>query len=134
MISCTNNPAARRYVRRFALAMFFYVLFIVVSVSVFARRHPTGPLAYVLAVLPAVPIIGMIAIFGLYLKEEKDELQRAIGVQALLWSTGATLSLTTVCGFLEGFVHVPHLQLLWVYPIFCAFFGISLPMINARYK
>jgi hypothetical protein len=134
MIDCTNNPAARRYYRRFAFTMFLYALFLVVSVVAFTRHHPTGPLAYVLAVLPALPIVGMIAIFGLYLSEEKDELQRAIGVQALLWSTGATLSLTTVWGFLENFVNAPHLQLMWIYPIFWVFYCISLPMINARYK
>jgi len=114
--------------------MLFYVLFLVVSVSVFARYHPAGPLAYVLAILPALPIVGMIAVFGIYLGEEKDELQRAMGVQALLWSTGATLSLTTVWGFLENFTNVPHLQLMWIYPIFGVFFGIALPIINARYR
>src|SRR5208283_1965437 len=134
MMNCTNNPAARRYVRRFGIAMLFYVLFLVGSVSVFARYHPAGPLAYVLAILPALPIVGMITVFGIYLGEEKDELQRAMGVQALLWSTGATLSLTTVWGFLENFTNVPHLQLMWIYPIFGVFFGIALPIINARYR
>lgn len=133
-MDCTNNPAARRYFRRFAVTMSLYALFIVLSVVAFTRFHVTGPLAYVLAVLPALPIIGLIAIFGLYLKEEKDELQRSIGVEALLWGTGATLSLTTVWGFLENFVQVPHLQLMWVFPIFWVFFGISIPMIIARYK
>ena len=102
--------------------MFLYVLFLVVSVVAFTHHRPTGLLAYVLAVLPALPILGMMVVFGLYLREEKDELQRAIGVEALVWSTGATLSLTTVWGFL------------WIYPIFWVFFGISMPMINARYR
>jgi hypothetical protein len=114
--------------------MFFYVLFLTVSVVAFTHHHLTGPLAYVLAILPALPVVGMMAIFGLYLREEKDELQRAIGVQALLWSNGATLSLLTVWGFLENFVNAPHLQLIWIYPIFWVFFGISMPIVNARYK
>lgn len=136
MLGCMslNNPAARQYLRRMAVAMFFYLLFLFAAVVIFVHRHPTGPLAYVLAILPALPIIAMIAAFGLYLKEEKDELQRAIGVEALLWSTGATLALTTAWGFLENFTHVPHLQLIWIYPIFWFFFGIAMPMINARYR
>jgi len=133
-MGCTNNPAARRYYRRVTYTMFVYALLLAVSVVAFTRHHPTGLLAYVLAVLPALPIVGMMVVFGLYLREEKDEVQRAIGVEALVWSTGATLSLTTVWGFLENFVHVPHLQLMWIYPIFWVFFGISMPMINARYK
>lgn len=134
MNNCTNNPAARRYFRRFGITMLLYAVLLCVSVVAFTRFHPEGALAYLLAVLPAIPVMGIMAVFGLYLKEEKDELQRAIGVQALLWGTGGTLTVTTVWGFLENFVHVPRLELMWVYPIFWVFFGLSLPMIHARYR
>lgn len=129
-----NNPAARRYLRRFALTMFLYAVFLTLSVSVFVRYHPTGPLAWFLAVLPALPNIGLLAIFGLYLAEEKDDFQRFIGVQSMLWGIGGTLSVTTIWGFLENFVHIRHLDLVLVLPIFWLFFGISLPILLARYK
>ncbi|MGA3370244.1 MAG: hypothetical protein ABSC48_00615 [Terracidiphilus sp.] len=130
----TNNPAARRYMRRFAVTMLLYVLFLVLAVWVFVHRHPTGVLAYALAVLPALPAIGLLAVFGLYLAEEKDDFQRFIGVQAMLWGIGGTLAVTTIWGFLENFVHIRHLDLILVFPIFWAFFGISLPILLARYK
>jgi len=49
MICATNNPAVRRYKRRFLVTMLFYVLFIVVSVWVFVHHRPAGVLAYGLA-------------------------------------------------------------------------------------
>jgi hypothetical protein len=137
MFGCMLNassPAARRYFRRVAFSFLFYTLFIVAAVLAFTRHHPSGAFAYALAVLPALPIIAMMAAFGFYLRDEKDELQRAIGVEALLWSIGATLSLTTIWGFLENFVKAPHLELIWIYPIFWIFFGIAMPVINARYR
>jgi len=130
----TINPAARRYMHRFSVTILLYALFIVLAVWVFVHFRPTGPLAYALAVLPAIPCIGMLAVFGLYLVEEKDEFQRFIGVQAMLWGIGGTLTVTTAWGFLENFVHVPHLQLILILPIFWLFFGISLSVLLARYK
>jgi hypothetical protein len=114
--------------------MLFYVLFLVAAVMAFTRHHPAGPAAYVLAVLPALPIIGVTVSLGLYLSEEKDELYRTITVQSLLWSTGATLTVTSVWGFLENFVNVPHLQAMWVYPLFCVFVVVTGPLVGARYK
>jgi hypothetical protein len=134
-VKCTtNNPAVRRYMRRFFVTMLFYALFLVLAVWCFVHYRPTGVLAYALAVLPAIPCIGMLAVFGLYLAEEKDEFQRFIGVQAMIWGIGGTLSVTTVWGFLENFVYVPHLQLILVFPLFWFFFGVSLPVLLARYK
>jgi hypothetical protein len=130
----TNNPAARRYLRRFLVTMLFYVLCIVISVWIFVHQRPTGVLAYALAVLPALPIVGMLAVFGLYLAEEKDEFQRTIFIQSMLWATGGTLAATTIWGFMENFVHVPHLRLILVFPLYCLFWGISAPLVMMRYK
>ena len=134
MICLPNNAAQRRYLRRFLVTMLFYVPCIVLAVWVFVHRNPTGILAYALAVLTALPIIGMLAVFGLYLAEEKDDFQRSTFVQAMLWSTGATLAATTTWGFLENFVHVPHLELFLVFPLYCFFWGISVPLVMLRYK
>jgi ABC-type proline/glycine betaine transport system permease subunit len=134
MICTTNNPAARRFFLRFLATMLVYAVCIVIAVWSFVHNHPTGVLAYLLAVLPALPIVAMLALFGLYLSEEKDEFQRAIFTESMLWGTGATLAATTVWGFLENFVHVPHLQLFLVFPLYCFFWGISSSLVQLRYK
>jgi hypothetical protein len=130
----TNNPAKSRYMRRFSVTMLLYVLFLVTAVWVFVHYHPTGPLAWLLAILPALAIIGQIVAFGLYLSEEKDEFQVAIGVQSMLWGIGGTLAVTVTWGFLEGFLQLRHLDLIWIYPIYCALSGIAFQVLQLRYK
>lgn len=130
----TNNPAARRYLRRNLITMLLYALSLVLSISVFLRYHPTGLVAWLLAVLPALPLTGLLAIFGLYLAEEKDEFQRFIGVQSMLWGIGGTLAVTNIWGFLESFVHVRHLNPILDAVIFWIFVGISIPFLLGRYR
>ncbi len=125
MICSTNNPAQRRFFYRFAVAMLLYVALLVPAIVAFVHYRPAGMLAYGLAVLPALPILGMLLVIGLYLAEEKDEFIRNAQIQALLGGTGLTLALVSVWGFLENFTHVPRLQLFLVYPIFWGFVGIS---------
>ena len=100
----------------------------------FSAYHPTGLLAWLLAVLPALPLTGLLAIFGLYLAEEKDEFQRFIGVQSMLWGIGGTLAVTNIWGFLESFVHLRHLNPILDAVIFWIFVGISLPFLLRRYR
>jgi nitrate/nitrite transporter NarK len=134
MLCSGKNPAARRYMWRFSVAMLLYIVFLVMAVLVFVHYHPTGPLAWLLAMLPALAIIGQIAAFGLYLAEEKDEFQVALGVKSMLWGIGGTLAVTVTWGFLENFVHLRHMDLMWVYPIFCMFSGVAFGLVQLRYR
>ena len=134
MICSTNSPAKRRYLWRLSVSGALYALFLVLAVWAFVHHRPTGQLAWLLAVLPALAIIGQIAAFGLYLREEKDEFQVALGVQSMLWGIGGTLSVTVVWGFLENFLQLRHLDLIWIYPIFCALSGIAYGLLHLRYR
>jgi uncharacterized YccA/Bax inhibitor family protein len=133
-MNCMNSPAVRRYLVRFAIAMVLYAACLVLSIWLFVHHHPTGPLAWLLAVLPALPIIGQLAVFGMYLSEEKDEFMRNLQVQSLIWGIGATLTVTVVWGFLESFVHLRHLDLILVYPLYCGLSGIALAVQQMRYR
>ena len=48
-------------------------------------------LAYALAVLPAIPVVGMAWGTGRYIRDETDEFERAVYIENALWATGATL-------------------------------------------
>jgi uncharacterized YccA/Bax inhibitor family protein len=134
MVCATSNPATRRYMRRFLVTMVLYALFLILAVWVFVHFRPTGPVAWLLAVLAALPIIGQIVAFGLYLGEEKDEFMRNLQIQSMLWGIGATLSVTVVWGFLESFVHLHRMDLILVYPLYCILTGISYGMLQLRYR
>jgi uncharacterized YccA/Bax inhibitor family protein len=120
--------------RRFLVAMLLYILFLFLAVWIFVHYRPVGPMAWILAVLPALAIIGQIAAFGLYLDEEKDEFQVAVGVQSMLWGIGGTLAVTVTWGFLENFVHLRHLDLILVYPLFCLLSGIAFGLLQLRFR
>jgi hypothetical protein len=129
-----KNAAQRRYTQRFVPTMALYIITFFAVTWEFAHRHPTGIVVYLLAVLPALPLIGTLAVVGLYLAEEPDEFERSIIVQSMLWGIGATLALSTVWGFLENFTGVRHIPVFYVFVLFWVFVGISQPFIRMRYR
>ena len=134
MYCSIKNPAERRYVIRMWVSAALCVLFSLVAALVFRLSHPHGVLAYLVAVLPALPIMGALVCTGLYLGEEKDEFQRNLLVQSLLGGTGVILAVTTAWGYMEDFAHAPHADLIWVYPLFWLFAGISYVVVKLRYR
>jgi hypothetical protein len=124
----------RRYVIRMWIMAALCVLFSFVAALVFRLSHPHGVVSYLVAVLPALPIIGALVYTGVYLSEEKDEFQRNLLVQSLLGGTGGILAVTTAWGYMEDFAHAPHLDLVYVYALFWVFAGISYGLVRARYR
>ena len=113
------NPAQRRYTRSVLLLSTAYALILFGTVSFF-RTHPgiADASAYIIAALPALPIIGILAVLGRYLVDEHDEYLRMLVARQALIATGITLSLATVWGFVEdaGLArHVPafYAAVLW---------------------
>jgi hypothetical protein len=134
MICIPKSKAERRYLYRLAPTMLAYVVCLFVAQSIFHHHHPAGPVAYLLAVLPALPLVGSLAIVGLYIAEESDEFQRSVLVQAMLWGIGGALSVGTIWGFLEDFTNAPHISIFYVYAFFWIFMGLSQPFIRMRYR
>jgi hypothetical protein len=129
-----KNPAARRFVYRSLAANAAHIVLNVIAALYFHRFHPHGPLAYLLAVLPSVAILGVIVSLGVYLVEEKDEFQRNLMVELLLWGLGGVLVLTSAWGSLETFVHIPHLMPTMTYSLFWIFVGLSAPFLLRKYR
>ena len=129
-----KSVVERRYVVRMWVAAGLCITFSLVASLSFKLGHPHGVLAYLIAMLPALPIGGALVGTGVYLGEEKDEFQRNLLVQALLGGTGGILAATTAWGYLEDFAHAPHLDLVWVYPAFWLFAGISYAVVWRRYR
>jgi len=95
------SAAKRRYQVRFWPIMIAYVGAVYGVTWLFNNQPPTGPEKFVLAVLPALPIVGILWAIGRYLIEETDEFLRLQQMIALLIATGLTLSFCAIWGFLE---------------------------------
>jgi hypothetical protein len=124
MGSC-NNAAQRAYQRRAVPLMGTYVVALVVAIVLHDRFAPTGPLAVALAILPALPLIGVIWAMGRLLVEEQDEYLRSLHVRQFMIATGFMLAVTCIWGFLETFELVPHVPMYWAFVIWCAGLGIG---------
>ena len=134
-MSCSpQNDAQRKYFVRNLIGGGLVILLAIAAKIAFRMWSLNGAIAYLIAVLPTLPLLWALFAAGAYLAEEKDEFQRTVQVQSLLGGIGGTLAVTTVCAYLEDFAHAPRLDMIWVYPIFWLFVAISYPVVKARYR
>lgn len=108
------NPAMKRYNSRMVRLWLVYAAFLLVAIYMFKHQLLSGPVAYGVAVLPAIPIILVFATVGRYLTEESDEYLRMLMVRQTLWASGFALSLATIWGFLESFDLVDHVDAYYI--------------------
>lgn len=103
----------QQYKQRFLLMMLSYSLILPGIGHAFQSLHPRGAAAVLLALLPALPIIGLFVVIGKYLAQETDEYVRMLEVRKALVATGLTLSAATGWGFMEAFDVAPHIEAYW---------------------
>ncbi|WP_380788059.1 hypothetical protein [Sphingomonas sp. R86521] len=104
-----TNAAIRRYNRRVMVLSTAYGVLLLAMVYLFRHQALHGPIAYLVALLPAMPLIGVFLALGRYMVEETDEYLRMLMIRQALIASGFMLSITTAWGFLEGVGLVPHL-------------------------
>jgi len=119
-----GSPAWKRYNMRMIWLSLLYAIFLIAAVYGFKHQLFSGAAAYVAAILPALPIIGIFAAMGRYLIEEQDEYVRSLMVRQTLWASGFTLSLATIWGFLDNFALVGHVDGYWVVVVW--YFGLAI--------
>ncbi|MEA3049179.1 MAG: hypothetical protein QOG84_1015 [Sphingomonadales bacterium] len=118
-----RTPAWKHYNWRVLWLSLLYVLLLLSAVYGFRHRLISGPLAYAVAILPALPIIGIIGAIGRYLVEEQDEYVRMLMVRQTLWASGFSLSAATIWGFLESFGLIGRVD--GYYVVIAWFFGLG---------
>jgi hypothetical protein len=119
----TVSPAMVRYNRRMAVVSLVYVAAITSAVWVAKTQSPSGALLWLVAIVPALPIIAMIGVMMRLLIEEQDEYLRLRMATLALGATGFMLAVTTVWGFLETFRLVPHVPAYGAFIVWCAGLG-----------
>jgi len=78
------SPAGWRYNKRVVVLSLIYAACLLGAVYGFKHHLVSGAFAWIVAILPALPIIGIFAAIGLYLVEEQDEYVRMLMVRQTL--------------------------------------------------
>lgn len=136
MCDRVKNPALYRMEDRmlFILVPMLVVNIIAASGIGMYHLHPTGVFAYFLAALFALVSFTFVVIFGLYLKEEEDEFQRAVWVQSMLWGIAATLTVVTFWGALAEFELAKGMKPILVFPLFMLTTVFTRLVLKLRYR
>jgi hypothetical protein len=124
------TPAMKRYNWRVVWLSLVYAVFLIAAVYGFRHKLVPDPLKYFVAILPALPIIGIFGAMGRYLVEEQDEYVRMLLVRQTLWASAFALSIATVWGFLDNFGLVGHVDGYWIVVVW--FFGLGLGALYNR--
>ena len=94
------TSASRRLKRAGLWTVGWYFLVFLSTFYANARLHPQGVMLWVLAVLPVLPMLFAIVLFGRYLRDESDEYKRELTMRFLLWGTAGCLAVNMLAGFL----------------------------------
>ena len=119
------SPEMKRYNVRLLAVMTVYVITLVGAIWWFRHAPPAGVLAWVVAVLPALPIMGVFVVLGRLIVELRDEYVRMLLVRQALVATGFALSVCTAWGFLENFGLVRHVAAYYAAVLWCGGLGVG---------
>jgi hypothetical protein len=119
-----RTAAWKRYNWRAIWLSLAYAIFLIVAVYGFKHQLVPDTLKYVVAILPALPIIGLFLAMGRYLVEEQDEYVRMLMVRQTLWASGFALSGATIWGFLQNFGLLGPVDGYWI--VIAWYFGLGI--------
>ena len=119
-----RTSAWKRYNRRVIGLTLLYGAFLLPAVYGFKHQLVPHSVAYLVAILPALPIVGIFGAIGRYLVEEQDEYVRMLMVRQILWASAFTLSIATTWGFLDNFGLVDRVDGYWIVVVW--YFGLGL--------
>lgn len=96
------------------VAMGVYVVGLFAAKYLTSRHLVDGMWVWVLALIPGLAIVGVLAAIALLIVEQEDEFIRWLLVRQTLIATAIALSISTVWGFLENFELVGHIDAYWI--------------------
>ncbi len=123
-IGC-NSAAGKRYRRRVLTAMSLYIVILFSCLKLVKTVPMHGWVLYVVALLPAVPVIAVLASLGRYLQEETDEYLRMLATRSLIVASGALLGTIVVNDFLRVIAHGTALSPFVFFVVFFMAFGLA---------
>ena len=126
-----SMPSDKRFSIEMTWGMIAYVTVLLVSIWVI-KHHMDAGWRYLVAPLPMIPLI-FVARASVARLGRLDELQKSIQYTALSVTVLVTAIVTLTYGFLEN-VGLPHINVLWVWPLMGFVWGITACIAQRRYQ
>jgi hypothetical protein len=120
-----GSAAGKRYRRRVFIAMSLYLVVLFSCIKLVRAVPMHGWLLYSVALLPAIPVLAVLVIMGLYLQEETDEYLRMLTVRSLMAAAGTLLATIVVNDFLRVIAHGSALSPFTCFMVFFLSFGLA---------
>jgi hypothetical protein len=108
------TPAQRAHKRRVVWLLVAYAIVLPPLVWLRAHRDVGTTAAITMAIVAALPVLGIFASWGRYLSDEKDEYQHMVVMRRNAIATNATMGAATVWGFLQAFGVMPLIEAYWI--------------------
>jgi hypothetical protein len=108
------TPAQRAHIRRVLWLMLVYAIVLPPLVWLRATRHISDALLLIMGIVASVPVLGMLASWGRYLSDERDEYHQALSLRRIAIATNATMGAAVVWGFLQAFGVMPLVEAYWI--------------------
>lgn len=134
MNQTSPNPttlACRRYIRQTLVMTIAYLIVLYGAVTALKHIH-TGPLHYVIALLPLIPVAFLVPIIIRYL-QHTDEFERRMQTDSMAIAGGLTALLSVTYGFLE-LAGLPHPSAWWTWTVFMLAWAIARPIVGRYYQ
>jgi hypothetical protein len=97
-----------RWIFRMSIVGVVYLIALLISSMLFDNYELTGIPAFAVALVPVLPIFGLIWVYKRYMQEEQDEFQRHQIHRSILWAFFGTLVIATAIGRLENHSLILH--------------------------
>jgi hypothetical protein len=122
-----STAVNRKIQREFRLVYTPFCLVAVASFLTLEMKDParSSAIALVLSLAYGISISVMFILGGVKIARQKDEFQRKLYLEALVWSTVTTLVISTIWGSLETFTNVHHMPTIFNFGIFMLVFAIA---------
>lgn len=119
------TPAQRAHTRRVLWLLLIYAIVLPPLVWLRATHHVSNLLSLAMAIIAALPVLGIFASWGRYLSDERDEYHQALTLRRIAIATNATMGAAVVWGFLQAFGVMPLIETYWVAFVWVVMQGVS---------
>ena len=127
MLATCSAPMTRK--ERLRSMRPFYALFLVYMlfyfVMIYSKPSWNSPLAWALDLGDGISMVAMLIAAAIGIAKQRDEFQRKLLTQAMIWGVGGMLAITTIWGLLEVHTSIPQLNILYNFPIFIVITAIA---------